>query len=87
MASVDTLEDNIGFAKKENADFPILADPTKDTARKYGVVTDTREFAYRWTYYIGPDGKILFIDKAVKPASSGPDIVAKLAELKIAERR
>ena len=34
MASVDTLEDNTAFAKKESADFPLLADPTKETARK-----------------------------------------------------
>ena len=43
--------------------------------------------AKRWTFYIDPDGKILHIDNAVKPASSGPDMVAKLAELKIAKRK
>jgi hypothetical protein len=42
--------------------------------------------ARRWTFYIAPDGKILHIDNAVKPASSGPDMVAKLGELKIAKR-
>ena len=38
MISVDTLEDNTAFAKKESADFPLLADPTKATATKYGVL-------------------------------------------------
>ena len=42
-------------------------------------------FARRWTFYIAPDGKILHIDNAVKPASSGPDMVAKLAELNLAK--
>ena len=42
--------------------------------------------ASRWTFYIGIDGKILHIDKEVKPASSGPDMAAKLAELNIAKR-
>ena len=42
--------------------------------------------ARRWTFYIGPDGKILHIDKTVSPASSGPDMVKKLGELNVAKR-
>src|SRR6187431_3759026 len=41
MASVDPLEGEIGnkaFAESEKTDFPILADPTKETANAYGVV-------------------------------------------------
>ena len=92
MISVDTLEDNTAFAKKENADFPILADPTKETATKYGVLADFSRFgigmvANRWTFYIGPDGKILFIDKEVKPATSGENLVAKLTELKVPKKK
>jgi peroxiredoxin Q/BCP len=82
MASVDTLEDNTGFAKKESADFPILSDPTKATAQKYGVLSE-RGFANRWTFYIGPDGRIAYIDKAVKASTAGQDVAARLAELGI----
>jgi hypothetical protein len=32
-------------------------------------------------------GKIAFIDKAVKPASSGQDIVTKLGELHVPQRK
>ena len=39
--------------------------------------------ANRWTFYIGKDGKILAIDKAVKPATSAEDMAAKLGELKV----
>ena len=46
-----------------------------------------RQFAKRWTFYIDPAGKIAFIDKAVKPATSGQDIVAKLEELKVPKRK
>ena len=92
MISVDTLEDNTAFAKKENADFPILADPTKDTATKYGVLADFSRFnlgmvANRWTFYIGRDGKILHIDKQVRPAQAGQDIAAKLKELNVPPKR
>jgi peroxiredoxin Q/BCP len=86
MISVDTLEQNTAFAKQENADFPLLADPTQQTANKYGVLRDFGDLgklANRWTFYIAPDGNILAIDKMVNPASSGQDIVAKLKELKV----
>jgi peroxiredoxin Q/BCP len=85
MISVDNLEDNTKFAQMHDADFPILADPAKEVANKYGVLAPAG-FARRWTFYIGPDGKILHIDNAVKPASSGADMVAKLGELKIAKK-
>ena len=80
MASVDPLADNKGFAEKEKADFPLLSDPSKETAQKYGVL-NARGMANRWTFYIGKDGKILAIDKAVKPATSAEDMAAKLGEL------
>lgn len=43
--------------------------------------------ASRWTYYIGKDGKILNVDKAVKPATHATDIAAKLKELGVAEKK
>jgi len=85
MASVDSLEDNKGFAEKEKADFPLLSDPTKTTAEAYGVL-NPRGMANRWTFYIGTDGKILAIDKEIKPATSAEDMAAKLGELGVAKR-
>jgi thioredoxin-dependent peroxiredoxin len=82
MASVDPLADNKGFAEKEKADFPLLSDPSKKTAEAYGVL-NARGMANRWTFYIGKDGKIQGIDKAVKPASSAEDMAAKLGELHV----
>lgn len=91
MVSVDTLDDNKAFAAKEHADFTMLANPDKKVAFLYQVISaDTppeRQFAKRWTYYIDPGGKIASIDKAVKPASSGQDIVAQLGALKVPERK
>ena len=37
----------------------------------------------RWTFYIGKDGRIAAIDKAVKPPTSAEDVLAKLAELNV----
>ena len=105
MISTDTVEDQTKFAKansvtlgqgdkaqvvaKKEADFPMLGDPTKETAKAYGVLKNygTMELANRWTFYIGKDGRITAIDKAVKPATSAEDMAAKLGELKVASAK
>jgi peroxiredoxin Q/BCP len=90
MVSVDTLEDNTKFAKEHEADFPILADPAKDTAKLYGVIrTDVppeRQLAARWTFYIAPDGKIGAIDKSPTTATAGAVMIKKLDELGVKKK-
>jgi peroxiredoxin Q/BCP len=86
MVSVDPLEGeggNLAFAKSEGADFPLLSDASKETATKYGVL-NARGMANRWTFYIDRNGRISHIDKAVRPATSAEDMIAKLGELKVA---
>jgi peroxiredoxin Q/BCP len=85
-ASVDTPEALERFAEKLGVDYPLLGDPTRKVAKAYGVVPDDQSYAVRWTFYIGVDGKILYIDKAVSPATAGQKIVERLAELGV-ERR
>ena len=91
MVSVDSLDDNKAFAAKEHADFPMLANPDKKVAFAYGVINPEappdRQFARRYTFYIDPTGKIADIDKAVKPATSGQDIVTHLEALKVPARK
>ncbi len=86
MASVDPLEDNIGFATEQNADFPLLSDPSKETAKAYGVL-GAMGFAARHTFYIGKDGRILAIDTKVNPPTSAEDMAATLATLGIDARQ
>jgi peroxiredoxin Q/BCP len=94
MASVDPIEKNTEFAKattvklgdtevaKKEADFPLLSDPTKATAKAYGVLNE-RGLASRWTFYIDKEGRIAHIDKTVRPDSSAADMVARFDALKI----
>lgn len=89
MASVDALEGekgNIAFAQAHKADFPLLSDPTKETATAYGVLT-TRGFANRWTFYVDKNGIISYIDKDVNAhlATSAEFMAEKLGELKVAQ--
>ena len=75
------MADNTEFAKSLKLDYPILSDPERTTARKFGVVTSDTGFPKRWTFFISKDGKLLEIDKSVRPSSHGPQIAKKLAEL------
>ena len=86
MASVDPIEDNIGFAKETEADFPLLSDPSKATAEAYGVLMPVVNVAKRHTFYIGKDGRILKIDTGIRPATSAEDMAANLAELGIVRK-
>jgi len=42
--------------------------------------------ASRWTFYIGVDGKILYVDRDVNPATAGTDVARRLQELGIKKR-
>lgn len=90
MASVDDLETNKKFAEEHKADFPILADPEKKTAMAYGVirtdVTPDRQLAARWNFFIGPDGKIVEIQKKVSAKTAGEDLAATLATLGVKKK-
>ncbi len=83
MASVDPVADNAGFAAEQNADFPLLSDPSRETAQAYGVLSE-RGYALRHTFYIGADGRILAIDREVTPETSAEDMAATLGSLGVA---
>ena len=93
MISVDDAETNKKFAEQEQADFPMLADPEKKVAEAYGVLppvipakADAPRLARRWTFYIGPDGKIEYIDKTISTATAGEDLAKRLEELKVPKK-
>ena len=48
---------NKAFAESLGVDYPILSDESKETAKKYGVVTPQRGVPFRWTFYIGEGRK------------------------------
>jgi len=78
---IDSPETNRKFAESLELDYPILSDPTKETARAYGVARMFGLYAARHTFYVGPDGKIAWIDSKVRPSSAGADLVERLGAL------
>jgi len=79
--SCDTADLNTKFAKSVGADYPILSDPGCEVAEAYGVVDNSRKVPRRWTFFIGPDGKILAIDKEVVTQNYALEVAKKLEEL------
>jgi peroxiredoxin Q/BCP len=70
--SVDSLEDEKKFAQKYGFPFPIVADPTKEITKKYGVL-GTFGAAKRVTFLIGADGTV---QKVVASALPGGHVSA-----------
>ena len=84
---MDTPDTNKAFAQSLGVNYPLLSDPDRRVATAYGVVDADQQFPSRWTFYIGVDGRILYIDKLVSPTTHGQAVAAKLAELGVARRR
>lgn len=84
--SVDDAETNKKFAEELDADYPILSDGEKNVAAAYGVL-GASGFAARTTFYIGPDGRILDIDRKISVRTAGEDIAKRLGELGVAKKQ
>lgn len=79
-ASIDSPDTNRAFAESLSIDYPILSDPGKAVAHAYGVL-GVSGFPSRWTFFIGEDGRILDVDKHVRPSSHGVDVAGRLSQL------
>jgi len=86
-ASVDDAATNKEFAESLDVDYPILSDPGKEVAKAYGVLAYEGKMASRTTFYIGADGKILYIDREVNPSTAGPDVAARLEKLGVPKKK
>lgn len=79
MASTDKVSKNKEFATEMKADFPLLSDPDAEVAEAYDV--NLFGFAKRHTFYIDKMGKIVMIDKNVRPKTSAEDMAKYMAML------
>lgn len=64
---------------------PILSDPEKKVSAAYGVLH--MGFAARNTFYIGPDGRVLYVDRQVSPKTAGEDVAKRLEALGVAKAK
>ncbi|HEY6642578.1 peroxiredoxin [Povalibacter sp.] len=82
--SVDDVESHKRFAEKHGLPFPILADPTKATAKEYGVLKKyfgTLEAARRDTFLIDPQGRVVKRYMDVDPKGHSEVVLKDIKEL------
>lgn len=82
--SVDDVESHKKFSEKHGLPFPILADPSKGTAKKYGVLKSylgTMEMAKRDTFLIDPQGRIVKHYVDVDPKGHSQIVLADIKAL------
>jgi len=82
--SVDDLASKKAFAKEHSLPFAVLADPTKETTRRYGVLTSMlglMEFSRRDTFIIDPQGRIARHWEKVDPKGHSAKVLAEIGKL------
>jgi len=78
------VESHRKFAEKHGLPFPILADDSKDTARRYGVLKSFiggMELARRDTFLIDPQGRIIKRYADVEPKGHSQQVLDDIKEL------
>lgn len=85
--SVDDVASHKEFAEKHGLPFPLLADPTKETAKRYGVLTSMGpiQIARRDTFIIDPTGKIVRHFEKVNPTGHAQLVLDEVEKLKAAK--
>jgi thioredoxin-dependent peroxiredoxin len=78
--SVDDVASHEKFAKEHSLPFDILADPTRETSARYGVLTTYggAQLASRQTFLIGPDGRIVKHWAKVDPKGHSDMVLAEI---------
>jgi peroxiredoxin Q/BCP len=81
--SVDDVESHKKFAEKHGLPFPILADSTKETAKKYGALKSYfgMELARRDTFLINPEGRVIKRYVEVDPKGHSEIVLKDIKEL------
>lgn len=82
--SVDDVESHKKFSEKHGLPFPILADPTKATAKEYDVLKKffgTLEAARRDTFLIDPQGRIVKHYVDVDPKGHSQVVLKDIKEM------
>jgi peroxiredoxin Q/BCP len=82
--SIDSVESHKKFESKYSLPFTLLADPTKETAKTYGVLKTymgVLEMADRQTFLIDPSGRIAKIYRDVDPKKHSAEVLADIKAL------
>jgi thioredoxin-dependent peroxiredoxin len=80
--SFDQPQDNARFVQEQQFPFRLLSDTDRNVAVAVGAADSPQQpVARRISYLIGPDGKVLRVYDAVKPATHADEVLRDLAAL------
>lgn len=82
--SVDAVGSKAAWDAKYNLQHVLLADVEKSVCQAYGTLTD-RGFSARVTFLLDPARIVRYINRQVSPQQAGPNILAKIEELRAAD--
>ncbi len=80
-ASCDKPKYLTPYARSLGLSFPILTDPTRTTAIRWGAVGSGREIPQRWAYFVDREGRIASIRIDLDAEAAGQKIIEKAREL------
>jgi peroxiredoxin Q/BCP len=81
--SFDTVESHKTFCTKDGLNFKLLADPDDKVIDAYGVPTyPPTKIAQRYTFLIGPDGKVLKVWEVKDIPNHSDQVLAAIADAK-----
>jgi peroxiredoxin Q/BCP len=77
--SFDSVEANRAFAEKFGYSFRLLSDPERKVGLAYGAAKTAKDqYAARYTYVIGPDGRIAQAIDTKDPGGQAQALLVKL---------
>ena len=81
--SLDDRAKHEAFTKKDNLNFPLLADVDSTICNAYGVpVNAANRHPARWTFLIGKDGKIARAYRSVDPNTHSEQLLRDIASVR-----
>ncbi len=78
--SKDSVESHRKFKEKHKLNFPLLADPDGDVVAAYGA-GGFLGMAKRWTFIVGPDLTVRWVQTDVDPVSNAKVVAEELGKL------
>lgn len=69
------------FHEAQKLNFPLLSDPDASVAARYGTLAQGGAYTSRHTFVVDPQGVVRHVDRGVKAASHGADLLAVLQGL------
>lgn len=79
--SLDDVVSQKTFHAAQKLVFPLLSDPDGSVAGKYGALAAGAKWTERVTFVVDPEGVVRHVDRGVKVATHGADLVGVVGKL------